>query len=142
MARSLTSGIVALANSNSKVKYRFSASGLLVAGIVLIALSWTSIGDFASETAWTTDDTAVYARLVQENHSLEYSTASQAGLTEDEFQAKKQDTRHRLDRMIDKLEYAKSRSAAWSRMLFAAGVALSATGAFLHFLSRAKGSAT
>ena len=127
-----------MADTHSQVTHRYVPIGLLAIGILLILTSWTSLGKVATDAAWTPEDAEVYGRLVQENHSLSYQSAERSGLTEEQLTANRDKIESRLKAMIDKLEYAKSRPAVWSRYLFWAGAALAALGALAHFFSHTK----
>lgn len=129
-----------MADKHSQVTHRNVPTGLLVVGILLLLVSWTPIGKVATDAAWAPEDAKVYGRLVQENHSLNYQSAAQSGLTEEEFAVHRKKVQDNLEAMIDKLEYAKSRPTVWSHYLFWTGTVLAALGALAHFISRAKSS--
>jgi len=127
-----------VADTHSQVTHRYVPISLLAAGILLIIASWTSIGKVATDTAWAPEDAEVYGRLVQENHSMSYQSVERSGLTEEEFAAKRKNIEDKLEAMIDKLEYAKSRPAIWSRNLFWIGTALTVLGTLAHLFGHAR----
>jgi hypothetical protein len=111
---------------------RLSAA-LLLLGILLIVLSWTGIGRIGIDAVWDHQDSAAYTRLVAENHRLGYEDPATSELTEEELAAQQKTIKKRLDAMIEKLEYAKSRPQVWSRNLFWTGLVLAALGTLVHF---------
>jgi len=104
----------------------------------MVVISWTSVGKLATEAMWTPEDAEVYSRLVEENHRLSYRTAERSGLSAEEFTANRNRVQGNLESMIDKLEYAKSMPAAWSRYLLWTGTVLAVLGAAFHYFGRVR----
>jgi hypothetical protein len=116
-----------MAETPARASRRVSAVFLLL-GIALIILSWTPIGRLATEANWTSEDSVRYSRLVEENHRAIYESPGRTGFTEAELADMRQRIQQDLAAKIRKLDYAKSRPEAWSRILFWLGAALAGLG--------------
>ena len=106
----------------------------------MVVISWTSVGKLVTEAVWTPEDAEIYSRLVEENHRLSYRSAERSGLSEEEFAANRNRVESNLESMIEKIDYAKSQPAVWSRYLFWAGTVLAILGAATHYFRRARNS--
>lgn len=112
---------------------RLASATLLGLGILLIVMSWTSVGRWAFKSTWSTEDSAVYDKLVVENHRIGFEDPARLGITPDELAVQQKRIDEELAVLSAKLEHVRSRPKVWSRALFWAGAVVATLGALIHF---------
>lgn len=105
---------------------------LLIAGLLLIAASFTPIGDWAAQSQWSAEDSARFDRVSNEYKRSAYQAPARRGRTPDEWEAEREQMRQQMEQLQSQLNWARDQPKLWSRSLLGVGALLSVAGFVAH----------
>ena len=101
-------------------------------GVLLVGLSFSSLGDRIAASQWTPEDAKAYERVSQELKISAYRTPDRVALSEKEWLAQRERMNRQLKAMQHKLNRVKRLPKQWNRYLLWSGVLLAVVGGLWH----------